>query len=182
LPRRLTPRGALPYGLNFAIRTVEQKKQLYDPMLGVAPARRRGGEELQVMKAILATGAAGYWVPDAKVFHIIPTSRQTLEYIKLYYRAQGEASAVLRELSGQKLGMRALLGHSRRAVWHYVAYRLQKGNEASATWVRHYKRLAYQVGVLEYLFSADRSKTRHQSTMQRHSSLSEPDRPTSPSA
>jgi glycosyltransferase involved in cell wall biosynthesis len=161
LPRRLTPRGALPYGLNFAIRAVEQRKQLYDPMLGVAPGRRRGGEELQLIKTILAGGAAGYWVPDARVFHIIPPSRQTLEYIKLYYRGQGEANAVAQELSGRRLGMRTLLGHSSRAVWHYLSYRLQKGNKPPASWIRHYKRLAYQVGVLDYLFSADRPNMPH---------------------
>jgi glycosyltransferase involved in cell wall biosynthesis len=160
LPRRLTPRSALPYGLNFAIRAVEQRMHLYDPMLGVAPGRRRVGEETQVMKAILATGAAGYWVPDAKVFHIIPTSRQTLKYVKLYYRGQGETSAVLRELGGQKLGIRTLLRHSRRAARDYLSYWVQKGDEASPSWIRHYKRFAYQVGVLGYLFSADRPKTR----------------------
>jgi hypothetical protein len=135
--------------------------QLYDPMLGVAPGRRRVGEEIQVIKAILATGAAGYWVPDAKVFHIIPPSRQTLDYIKLYYMGQGEASAVLKELSGEKLGIRTLFGHSCRAVRHYLSYRLQRGNEDSVSWVKHYKRLAYQIGVLEYFFSTDRPKTRH---------------------
>jgi len=158
LPRSLTPRSDLPYGLNFAMRAVEQRKHLYNSLLGVAPGRRRGGEEFQVIRAILATGAAGYWVPEAKVFHIIPTSRQTLEYVKCYYRAQGEASAVLRELSGRRLGIRSLLSHSWRAIWHYLSYRLQKGHKAPASWVRHYKRLAYQVGVLGYFFSADRPK------------------------
>jgi len=158
LPRRLTPRSALPFGLNFAIRAVEQRMHLYDPMLGVAPGRRRVGEETQVMKAILATGTAGYWVPDAKVFHIIPSSRQTLEYVKRYYRGQGEANAFLRELGGRKLGVRSLLRHSGRAAWHYLSYRMQKGDEASPSWIRHYKSFAYRVGILEYFFSADRPK------------------------
>jgi hypothetical protein len=75
--------------------------------------------------------------------------------------AEGFNNAILRELSGQKLGIRALFGHSCRAVWNYVSYRLQKGNEASAPWVRHYTRLAYEARFLEYLFSADRLKTWH---------------------
>jgi len=53
------------------------------------------------------------------------------------------------------------LGHSSRAVWHYLSYRLQKGNKPPASWIRHYKRLAYQVGVLDYLFSADRPNMPH---------------------
>ena len=158
LPRRLGLGTDLPYGLNFAIRAAEQRMHLYDPMLGVAPGRRRVGEEVQVMKAILATGAVGYWVPDAKVFHIIPTSRQTLEYIKLYYRGQGETNAVLRELGGQKLGIRTLVRHGGRALWEYLSYRMQKANGESASWIRHYKRFAYRVGILGYLFSVDRPR------------------------
>ena len=34
----------VPYGLNFAVRTAEQKAHLYDPGQGVAPGRRTGGE------------------------------------------------------------------------------------------------------------------------------------------
>lgn len=160
LAHRLTVNGQLPYGLNYAIRAEEQRVHPYDPMLGVAPGRRRGGEELQVIKKILATGAAGYWVPDAKVFHIIPAARQTLEYVKLYYKAQGEANAVLRELGGKKLGITALFERCCRAAWHYLWYHARIGRHVS-TEVRHFRKLAYQIGFLEYLMSADKRRSAH---------------------
>jgi glycosyltransferase involved in cell wall biosynthesis len=79
----------LPYGLNYAIRTKEQRAFPYDPDLGVAPGRRRGGEEIAVICAILASGAKGIWVWDAKVQHIIPSERQNSRYIWQYYRGSG---------------------------------------------------------------------------------------------
>lgn len=77
----------LPWGLNYAVRTTEQRRHLYDPELGVAPGRRRGGEEVAVIRAILAEGGTGSWVWDATVFHIIPAERQTEDYIDTYYQA-----------------------------------------------------------------------------------------------
>lgn len=80
----------IPYGLNYAIRAAEHKKRLYDPELGVAPGRRRGGEETTLIRALLAEGATGAWAWDAKVYHLIPAQRQTLRYIYEFYRAHGQ--------------------------------------------------------------------------------------------
>lgn len=79
----------IPYGLNYAVRGKEQRSFLYDPELGVAPGRRRGGEEVAVLRAILATGAKGRWVWEATVYHLIPPGRQTAAYIIQFYRSNG---------------------------------------------------------------------------------------------
>lgn len=79
----------IPFGLNYAVRAHEQRRHPYDPALGVAPGRRLGGEEVAVIRAILGGGGQGCWVWDATVFHMIPASRQTLAYIRQYYRADG---------------------------------------------------------------------------------------------
>lgn len=79
----------LPYGLNFAVRADIQKAFLYDPLLGVAPGRRRGGEEIAVISSILESGYSGVWVWSAKVQHHIPLVRQTARYVWSYYRASG---------------------------------------------------------------------------------------------
>jgi glycosyltransferase involved in cell wall biosynthesis len=79
----------LPYGLNYAIRAREQRRHPYDPALGVAPGRRLGGEEVAVIREILATGGRGCWVWGATVRHMIPASRQSVAYIRQYYRADG---------------------------------------------------------------------------------------------
>jgi hypothetical protein len=80
----------VPFGANYAVRTAEQRQHLYDPNLGVAPGRRRGGEEVAVSRAILAGGAEGVTVPASIVNHMIPSSRQTLDYVREFYAAQGE--------------------------------------------------------------------------------------------
>ena len=79
----------VPYGLNYAIRGREQRAHRYDPELGVAPGRRRGGEEVALIRAILAAGGTGRWVWDATVFHLIPAARQRRAYIRQFYTANG---------------------------------------------------------------------------------------------
>ncbi len=49
----------VPFGANYAVRTVEQRRFRYDPNLGVAPVRRMLGEETDVIESILKSGAAG---------------------------------------------------------------------------------------------------------------------------
>src|SRR5260221_230732 len=62
----------VPWWANAALRMAEQKQHLYDPNLGVSSAQRRLGEEAEVTFRILRSGGVGWWVPDAKVNHIIP--------------------------------------------------------------------------------------------------------------
>ena len=79
----------VPFGLNFAVRAVEQRAHPYDPELGVGPGRRLGGEEVAVIRAILREGGRGRWVWDALVRHMIPASRQSAAYIRRFYKAIG---------------------------------------------------------------------------------------------
>ena len=80
----------LPWGLNYAVRTSVQREHLYDPDLGVAPGRRRGGEETAMLSSALSSGAKGIWVWEAEVRHYIPKERQAIKYIWNYYSAVGE--------------------------------------------------------------------------------------------
>jgi glycosyltransferase involved in cell wall biosynthesis len=86
---RLTE-ALLPYGANFAVRGAEQRRHLFDPNLGVAPGRRKGGEETSMVRAVLEDRAVGYTVPKSLVYHQIPSQRQTADYIAEYYVALGE--------------------------------------------------------------------------------------------
>jgi glycosyltransferase involved in cell wall biosynthesis len=79
----------VPYGPNFAVRMKEQKKFPYDPNLGRKPGGGTLGEETTVIRAILAAGGTGWWVPDAVVEHWIPKERQTLSYLRSYYALVG---------------------------------------------------------------------------------------------
>jgi glycosyltransferase involved in cell wall biosynthesis len=88
-PFELSGHGDLPYGTNFVIRSREQRQFAYDPALG---RRREGGalgEETAVIRAILAAGGKGRWVPDASVEHWIPKERQTIRYLRSYFALHG---------------------------------------------------------------------------------------------
>ena len=90
----ITPQR-VPYGLNYAVRMKEQRAHRYDVELGVAPGRRRGGEETSLIREILAAGGTGAWVWDATVHHLIPAERQTAAYIYRFYRAHGQVFPVV---------------------------------------------------------------------------------------
>ncbi|MDC7676439.1 glycosyltransferase [Asticcacaulis machinosus] len=87
----------LPYGANYALRADEQRRHLYDPGLGVGPQHKRLGEEVAVIRAVMAEGGGGggVWVPGARVRHIIPAARLTQDYVGSYYRSVGETWAYL---------------------------------------------------------------------------------------
>jgi glycosyltransferase involved in cell wall biosynthesis len=120
----------LPYGANFAVRAAEQRQNLYDPRLGVAPGRRIGGEETDVARAILSAGATGLTVPASIVNHMIPTSRQTLRYVREYFVANGESwPAATPEIRKRLIGgvppwiLRKLIAHKAAYLAKRVAGR-----------------------------------------------------------
>ncbi|MCI0689431.1 MAG: hypothetical protein L0Y54_19670, partial [Sporichthyaceae bacterium] len=80
----------LPFGANMAIRTKEQREHSYDPGLGPRPNSGLRGEEITLVRGMLAAGATGWWVPDAEVQHYVPEHRQTVRFLKAYYEGWGE--------------------------------------------------------------------------------------------
>jgi glucosyl-dolichyl phosphate glucuronosyltransferase len=93
-PIPLTTAGrVIPFGANYAIRTEEQKEHLYDPRLGPGSSEGLTGEETSVICAFLSEGKQGYWVPESVVSHHIPLQRQTLRYVRKFYRAYGRTLA-----------------------------------------------------------------------------------------
>lgn len=86
-------RDVMPFGANFAVRMSEQRRYLYDPQLGVRPDSVMGGEETTVIRSMLDDGAKGRWVPEASVRHYIPSSRQTIAYLRKYFEGYGEYCA-----------------------------------------------------------------------------------------
>jgi glycosyltransferase involved in cell wall biosynthesis len=89
-----------PMGANYAVRGDILRQYPFDPRLGVSPHFRRVGEETAVLRAIRASGAKGYWVPEAIVDHLIPETRQTLDYVFTYQRSVGETWAALSDIGG----------------------------------------------------------------------------------
>jgi glycosyltransferase involved in cell wall biosynthesis len=95
-PRLLDfPTGVIPFGANFAVKTVDQRKVAYEPGLGVSPNHRRVGEEAEMIFRLMSGGATGWWVPASKVRHMISTQRQSWDYIYDYAQSYGETLAYL---------------------------------------------------------------------------------------
>lgn len=153
--------GTLPYGANFAVRSVEQRRYRYDPALGVAPHQRRLGEETEVLQAIARDGGKGLWVPDARVFHLIPAARQTLAYVDTYERSSGETWAYLSkgQPSSQNgatlVGKRSWIGVPlwiwRSFIQARCSYYRHRLAGRSRDWLPHWQHQAFWRGAINYL-------------------------------
>jgi glycosyltransferase involved in cell wall biosynthesis len=152
---------ALPFGANFAVRADVQRRFRFDPQLGVAPGQRRLGEETEVIRAIFASGGSGWWVPGARVEHIIPAARQSEAYVEQYYRSIGETWAYLDEkgtenFMGSKVppGGRRIGGAPlwvwRKTLWHRLMYRLLRPSASPERWLPELGQSAYFRGAIDY--------------------------------
>jgi glycosyltransferase involved in cell wall biosynthesis len=80
----------VPFGANMALRMKEQRRYRYNPELGPRPGSALRGEEITLVKAMMAGGLSGWWVPGAKVRHYIPEHRQTVSYVRGWYQGWGD--------------------------------------------------------------------------------------------
>jgi glycosyltransferase involved in cell wall biosynthesis len=154
LPARVTA-DYLPYGANFGVRTATLRQHPFDPTLGVAPNRNRGGEETAVLKAILAEGGTGLWVPEAKVRHWIPVERQTLTYITKFYRGAGAELVFRLNLNTWSKRSRAMGFYAAKALKAYGRYRLSRSKQHPNVWLNHYARYCVSIGVVSFLLSRE---------------------------
>jgi hypothetical protein len=156
-PLPLSPADdVMPFGASFAVRAAEQRAFPYDPELGVAPGRARCQEETEVVRAILASGATGYWLPGPKVAHCISLRRQTTGYVVRFCAASGETDAFLkaRRAPGEGRSGRQLFG-APRWLWRrvgelYLGYLFARCTAAPAVWCRRLKVYAYTRGELAF--------------------------------
>jgi glycosyltransferase involved in cell wall biosynthesis len=141
--------GRIPYGGNFAVRSVEQRHHLFDPELGVAPGRDRGGEETTVIAQLLSIGE-GRWIPDSKVYHMIPPESQTINYLIRFYGRHGATDAH----EGHYEDCQTFMGFPRfvlkRLVKQFILYKMSRVLSPSAIWLNHLKLYAYDRGIFYY--------------------------------
>ncbi len=124
----------LPYG-NWAARTSELRRYPYNPHLGRNAGSLLGGEEVDVILRLLSDGAKGYWIPQARVRHLVPKSRQTVDYLRAYFRGLGESQGREAPLPPAA----TLFGHPRwllrKAVQAELRYRFQRVCCRPETWI-----------------------------------------------
>ena len=137
--------GDLPYGANFAARTELLRRHPCDPRIGRHGVGLLSGEESMVLEAILAEGHPGWWVPTARVHHVIQASRLTARYVRAAAYGLGQTDEIL--------GLRPLGTTSRNrirleALESEARWRLLGWARPSERWVRHLMRSSYLWGRL----------------------------------
>lgn len=127
----------LPYGANFAVRRELCHQFPFDTRLGRSGSGVVGEDERDFLLRLVQAGHTGHWIPAAKVKHLIPANRATLEYIGKYFAGQARVQA----LRGQqpKLSKRELS----QAVWHHwLGWQWARLTQPSAIWLQHWIKLA----------------------------------------
>jgi glycosyltransferase involved in cell wall biosynthesis len=127
-------RDGLPYGANFAIALSAQRARPYDVRLG----RQRsgwltGGEELDVIEALLEAGGTARWVPDAIVEHMMGAERQTTAYLRRYFEGHGYVLG-LEERRGAP-GSDGRLRDAAIVLHRELVFRLMRATRPPTAWV-----------------------------------------------
>lgn len=134
--------GKVPFGANYAVRAIEQRKFLYDVNLGAGTGRY--GEETAVIASILESGARGYWVPGATVYHVISPARQTTKEVVRRYLAQGATY-----YPGGDHPPETVIVLAAKVALIYLKYIVARSLHLQPRWVRLLKYYAYLRGGLE---------------------------------
>lgn len=126
----------VPFGANYAVRALEQRKHLYNPGLGRTGRSIAVGEESEVLETLLRGGASGRWVPEARVTHCISAERQRVAYLRAYFIADGayeewrhRGAAPSAKPSTARLVRQALISELRYRASRYLA--------SPEVWIEH---------------------------------------------
>ena len=127
-------RSRLPFGANFAVRRDEQRAFHYDSRLGRQPgAYWLAGEEYLLLRALLEQGREGWWVPEARVRHLVTRDRQKFRVLLAHGIGNGRTFARINPDMGQgrrRFGRPVWLWKSfGKAAREAVATRLREGPE-----------------------------------------------------
>jgi hypothetical protein len=126
----------LPYGANMATRADVQRRYRFDPRLGRQDGRAfLHGEESDVLRRMIRGGNAGVWLPDANVDHWIEPARQTVGYLRRYYRGSGETIGLRERHEGQERGFGDLLRMGTEAAAFHGIYVLGRAIARPGLWL-----------------------------------------------
>lgn len=76
----------LPYGASLAIRGDVQRRYLYDVSLGHSKHKNAGGEEIDLVRRLLADGHTGLWVGTSVVRHYMHPQRLTPGFVRGWFQ------------------------------------------------------------------------------------------------
>ncbi len=128
----------MPYGANFAVRADVQRRYLYNPNLGHNGECLIQGEETAVILRMQADGHRGRIIPAARVRHFISSQRLTLDYVRRWFFALGQAHEIP-ATAGPTLGMarKTLLKtwFALNAIYAEAIYGINRRAAAPEHWV-----------------------------------------------
>lgn len=140
----------VPCGPNFALRTAEQRRFRYNLHLGMAPGQRRRGEELEVLERVRRSGAAGWWVPGARVEHCARAEMQTVRYVAAYYRSSGETDAFLWGDAASSAWFGVPRWQLRQLVEGWVLFHLLRRIAPATIWVKYLRNYNVALGAIRH--------------------------------
>ena len=154
-------RETYPYGANMALRRSAHLREPYDTRLGPRPNSGIRGEEMMLVRRLLAMGETGRWVPQARVRHFIPKHRQTLPYLQEYFFGSGEVLGMVgKKADNERLMFGRPLWLWKEAVLSEVGYRLGRWFGQPREWMHSFKTANVARGRLKTYASAGLSLER----------------------
>jgi glycosyltransferase involved in cell wall biosynthesis len=136
----------LPYGANFGTRRAIHDQLGFDTALGRVGSD--GGclsEESTFFAAALGMGFKGMWMGDCPVRHVITVERQSVSYLRRYYRLAGATPGTVVPSAASLFGRPRWLW--REWLQNEAAYLFLRRSEPSR-WFPHLKRAATAQGAL----------------------------------
>lgn len=126
-------RNHVPYGPNFVARTAALRRLRCEPQFGPRAGEPGVGEIRRLLAYILLTGGQGRWVPQARVHHWVPRSRQTVAFVRQHIDLAARQTFPLDTHSPVRSHkrLRRVLRASRRRYW------LSRPFASPRTWMRH---------------------------------------------
>lgn len=137
----------LPYGANLAFRMDVQRKYRYDTRLGRRAGSLQSGSETDVVRRALRDGVEGRWWPGARVHHLIPPERQTVAYLRRYFRDHARTPSH-RDSGDARTFLGRPLWAWKEAVLYELRYRWHRWTSGPDVWLGDLKQASSAQGRL----------------------------------
>ena len=130
--------GILMGGNAVIRRSAIEKVGLYMTSLGRTGARLLAGEDEDMYRRLLASGAKGLYLPELKIYHLIPATRLTKKYYRRWSFWRGVSCGVLDRSQPQNVSYlcgvpRYLFGAASRGLLRWTTAPLRAGVDSSRT-------------------------------------------------
>ena len=128
--------GILMGGNAVIRRSAIERAGLYMTSLGRKGARLLAGEDEDMYRRLLASGARGQYLPHLKIYHLIPVSRLTKKYYRQWCFWRGVSCGVLDRTQPQRVSYlfgvpRYLFGAAIRGLQGLTTAGLRAGTDSS---------------------------------------------------